>query len=261
MQDAGIMLGHHLKESWAFIYRDGSGVGGRKEVYLRAMKPADVFFKGTLICVSFFLCLWFLVHFLVACVGGTVPNIIFFPFWGAIKAQRRARVGDMVGRSTWGKVPTAISHFSTCCSQDFTFGSYCIALTCVSAGQSKVELSSASCSQKRTWKGIACLHKLCWTDILFTKVIFTALFALNAIDIVNRIEYIHQYLKPNKNKNSYLTGLNPPLLLIVVKVFILVIPIYVHVLVLICTFVKGILFFQIFLYLMSGQLKSHPQTG
>lgn len=149
MQDAGIMLGHHLKESWAFIYRDGSGVGGKREVCLSAMKPADVFFKGTLICVSFFLCLWFLLLFLVACVGGAVPNIIFFPSWGAIKAQRRARVADMVDRSTWGKVPTAISHFSTCCSQDFTLGTCCIALTCcVSAGQSKVELSQASWKKK-----------------------------------------------------------------------------------------------------------------
>lgn len=166
MQDAGIMLGHHLKESWAFIYRDGSGVGGRREVCLSAMKPADVFFKGTLISVSFFLCLWFLVLFLVACVGGAVPNIIFFPFWGAIKAQRRARVTDMVGRSTWRKVPTAISHFSTCCSQDFTLGTSCIGLPCcISAGQSKVELSRASCIQKKTRKGIVCLHKLCWTDI------------------------------------------------------------------------------------------------
>lgn len=72
MQDAGIMLGHHLKESRAFIYRDGSGVGGRREVCLSAMKPADVFFKGTLIWVSFFFCLW-------------VP-VLFFSWWLVLEA-------------------------------------------------------------------------------------------------------------------------------------------------------------------------------
>lgn len=95
MQDARIMLGHHLKESQTFICWDGSGTGEKREVRLSAMKPADVFFKGTLICVSFFLCLWYSVLFLFP--GGVswrhCSEYHFLSlFRGAVKAQRRLQV-------------------------------------------------------------------------------------------------------------------------------------------------------------------------
>lgn len=49
-------------------------------------------------------------------------------FCGGLKAPRRPQV------TPWGEAPTAISHFSTCCSQVFTQGTCCIpSCRCVSA--------------------------------------------------------------------------------------------------------------------------------
>lgn len=78
MQDAGIMLGHHLKEADAFIYWDASCV--RSEVCLSAMKPADVLFKATFICLFLPLSL-VLFFFLSVSLQCALQNHIFVVVW------------------------------------------------------------------------------------------------------------------------------------------------------------------------------------
>lgn len=126
MQDAGIMLGRHLKECPAFIYWDGSSVR-REERGLPECHEACLWFlqRHTYPCLfslafSFFLSL-------SACLQCTLHHKIFLHFRGGTKAPRTPQVPVRVDRSTWGGggTTTVISHFSTCCSQVHTRGNCC----------------------------------------------------------------------------------------------------------------------------------------
>lgn len=112
MQDAGIMLGRHLKAAPAFIYWDGSSVR-RKEK--RSARVAPSLFmvsskahSSTTPSFSVFgikvLCLFWQPRFALSIVEVWRPS-------GGLGVTGR------VDRSTWRETTTVISHFSTCCSQ------------------------------------------------------------------------------------------------------------------------------------------------
>lgn len=142
MQDAGIMLGRHLKEVPAFIYWDGSSVR-REERGLLECHEACLWFlqRHTYPCLFLPLSLAFSFFlFLAACLQYTLHHHIFLPFRGGMKAPRRPKVTGRVDRSTWGEATTVISHFSACCSQVYTPGTCCtVSSLCVSATLNKVE--------------------------------------------------------------------------------------------------------------------------
>lgn len=140
MQDAGIMLGRHLKEGPAFIYWDGSSVR-REERGLPECHEACLWFlqRHTYPCLFLPLSFSFFLS-LAACLQCTLHHKIFLHFQGRTKAPRTPQVTVRVDRSTWGETTTVISHFSTCCSQVYPRGDCCtVSFLCVNVALNKVE--------------------------------------------------------------------------------------------------------------------------
>lgn len=113
--------------------------GGRREVCLNAMKPADVLFKGALVSFSHSV-FGFQFLSLSGCLSSMHSSSQFFPllFCGGV-APRRGKATGRVDRSTWGETTTVTSHFTACCSQLYTPGTWCTVSSCVSVTLNKVE--------------------------------------------------------------------------------------------------------------------------
>lgn len=113
MQDAGIMLGRHLKEAPAFICWDGSSVR-REERGLPECHEACwcSLQRCTYLCVFLPLSLAFSFFFFSCCLlQTTLDRCVFLPFCEGMLALRRAQDTGRVDRSTWGEITTVISHF------------------------------------------------------------------------------------------------------------------------------------------------------
>lgn len=143
--------------------------GGRREVCLNAMKPADVLFKGTLVSFSHSV-----FGFQFLSVSGCLSSMhsssqLFSPLFCGGVAPRRAKATGRVDRSTWGETTTVTSHFTACCSQLYTPGTWCTVSSCVSVTLNKVEpgekrsVSNTARTMKVNFSCIThrvkCLHK------------------------------------------------------------------------------------------------------
>lgn len=124
MQDAGIMLGHHLKEAPAFICWDGS-YASREERGLCECHEASgcSLQRHTYQCL--FLLLSFPVSFSFWLPFFPVQLLCFSPFLWRYAGLRRSQATGRVDGSTWGETTIVTLHFTAYCSQVYTPGTCC----------------------------------------------------------------------------------------------------------------------------------------
>lgn len=177
MQDAGIMLGRHLKEAPPFICRDGSSArrekGGLPEYHEACWCSLQ---RRTYLCLFLSLAFSFF-YFLAAFLQLALH--VYVPLCRGMLVLRRSGATGRIDRSTWGETTALTSHFTTCCSQVYTLGTCCtVPYLCASVTLNMVEPGEKGSvkNSARTWKvSVGCsglriecffkkvkIHSECW---------------------------------------------------------------------------------------------------